>query len=110
MTLLPLLTLALAFQGTTRTIAIDERLAADAGLRVGDRVIVASAPGSAGDTVLIGAVTARRADPSEVARDEYRVRLHLDHLQQLIGYGDRVDRFAVATADSSATERALDAI
>src|SRR5687768_16664605 len=102
--------LALALQGTTRTIAIDERLAADAGLRVGDRVVVAGAPGAAGDTVIIGAVTTRRADPSEVARDEYRVRLHLDHLQQLIGYGDRVDRFAVATPDSGATERALAAI
>src|SRR5687767_9359402 len=110
MTLIPLLTLALALQGTTRTIAIDERLAADAGLRVGDRVVVASAPGAAGDTVIIGAITARTADPSEIARDEYRVRLHLDHLQQLIAYGDRVDRFAVSTPDTSATERALDAI
>ncbi|HJR67745.1 MAG TPA: ABC transporter permease [Gemmatimonadaceae bacterium] len=110
MALIPLLTLALALQGTTRTIAIDERLAADAGLGVGDRVVVAGEPGGAGDTVLIGAITARTADPSEIARDEYRVRLHLDHLQQLIGYGDRVDRFAVATPDGSATDRALDAI
>ncbi|MDQ4081054.1 MAG: hypothetical protein M3125_09870, partial [Gemmatimonadota bacterium] len=60
--------LALALQGTTRTIAIDERLAADAGLRVGDRVVVAAAPNAAGDTVLIGAIIARRADPSEIAR------------------------------------------
>ncbi len=110
MTLISLFTLALALQGTTRTIAIDERLAADAGLRVGDRVVVASTPGAAGDTVVIGAVTARAADPSEIARDEYRVRLHLDHLQQLIGYGDRVDRFAIATPDGDASERALDAI
>jgi len=110
MAFIPLLTLALALQGTTRTIAIDERLAADAGLRIGDRVTVASEPGGTGDTVTIGAITARTADPSEIARDEYRVRLHLDHLQQLIGYGDRVDRFAVATPDTSATTRALDAI
>src|SRR5687767_1770966 len=107
MSLILSLVLALALQGTTRTIAIDERLAADAGLRVGDRVVVASAPGAAGDTVIISAITARTADPSEIARDEYRVRLHLDHLQQLIAYGDRVDRFAVSTPD---TERALDAI
>src|SRR5688500_19440884 len=70
MALIPLLTLALALQGTTRTIAIDERLAADAGLRLGDRVVVASAPGAAGDTVRIGAITTRTADPSEIARDE----------------------------------------
>ncbi|HJU67810.1 MAG TPA: FtsX-like permease family protein [Gemmatimonadaceae bacterium] len=110
MALLPLLALTLALQGTTRTIAIDERLAADAGLRVGDRVVVASAPGLSGDTVVISAVTARTADPSEIARNEYRVRLHLDHLQELIGYGDRVDRFAVATSGGKATEGALDVI
>ncbi len=80
-----------------RTIAIDERLAADARLRVGDRVVIAGEPGAAGDTVVIGALLARRADPSEIARGEYRALLHLDHLQALGGYGDRVDRFAVAS-------------
>ena len=47
----------------------------------------------------------RRADPAEVARQEYRVRLHLDQLQALLALDDRVDRFAVgirpgASADS----------
>jgi putative ABC transport system permease protein len=79
-----------------RSIAIDERLAADARLRVGDRVVVAARPGSAGDTVVVGALVRRGTDPAEVARGEYRVRLHLDQLQHLISYGDRVDRFAVA--------------
>ena len=87
---------------TPRTIAIDERLASDAGLRVGDRVVLRATPGGAGDTVVVAALTARGADPSEVARAEYRVRLHLDHLQKLAGYGDRVDRFAVATRDGAA--------
>ena len=88
----------------TRTIAIDERLAADAGLHVGDRVVLATKPGAVGsDTVIIAAIVKRRADPSEVARGEFRIRLHLDHLQQLIGYGDRVDRFAVGTRNDSAT-------
>ncbi|MGQ0712723.1 MAG: ABC transporter permease [Gemmatimonadaceae bacterium] len=110
MALISSVLLALALQGTTRTIAIDERLAADAGLRVGDRVVVAAAPGGSGDTVIVGAIVARRADPSEIARDEYRVRLHLDHLQTLLGYGDRVDRFAVATRGDAATDRAASAI
>ncbi len=104
--MLPLL-LALALQQGPRTIAIDERLAADAELRVGDRVVVAAEPGAAGDTVVVGAIVRRRADPSEIARSEYRVRLHLDHLQRLTGYGDRVDRFAVATRDDSGTAAAL---
>jgi putative ABC transport system permease protein len=90
--------------------AIDEQLAADAGLRVGDRVVLASAPGVRGDTVVIGAIARRPADPSEVARAEYRVRLHLDHLQQLADYGDRVDRFAVRTRDEAATERTIRAV
>ena len=86
-----------------RTVAVDERLAADAGLRVGDRVVLAPAPGAPGDTVMVGALVRRPTDPSEVARNEYRVRMHLDELQQLIGYGDRVDRFAIATRGDSAT-------
>jgi putative ABC transport system permease protein len=85
-----------------RTIALDERLARDAGIAIGDRVVVAATPGGAGDTVVVSALLARAADPSEVARQEYRVRLHLDHLQSLAGYGDRVDRFAVATRDGEA--------
>jgi putative ABC transport system permease protein len=93
-----------------RTITIDERLAADAGLRVGDRVVVSATSGGAGDTVVIAAITRRGADPSDVARDEYRVRLHLDHLQALAGYGDRVDRFAVATRGPEAADRTLRAV
>jgi putative ABC transport system permease protein len=94
-------------QDAPRSIAIDSRLAADAGLRVGDRVVVASEPGLPGDTVIIAAIAERRADPAEIARGEYRVRLHLDHLQSLLGYGDRVDRFAVGTRGASATADAV---
>src|SRR5512146_3419528 len=93
-----------------RTVAIDERLAADAGLRIGERIVLSSTPGAAGDTVAVAALVRRRADPSEVARADYRVRTHLDELQSLIGYGDRVDRFAVATRDSASTGSAIAAI
>ena len=98
---------ALAAQDAPRSIAIDSRLAADARLRVGDHVVLASEPGMPGDSVVIGAIVERRADPAEIARGEYRVRLHLDHLQSLLGYGDRVDRFAVGTRGTSATRDAL---
>ena len=88
-----------------RTIAIDERLAADAGLRIGDRVVLAAEPGAPhGDTVRIAAIVKRRADPSEVARSDYRIRMHLDHLQRLTGYGDRVDRFALQTAPDASID------
>lgn len=103
--LLPALVLApegSAAQAPWRTITIDERLAATAGLAVGDRVVLAAAAGAPGDTVTIAAITQRGADPSEIARSEYRARLHLDHLQQLTGVGDRVGRFAVGTAPTPA--------
>jgi predicted lysophospholipase L1 biosynthesis ABC-type transport system permease subunit len=80
-----------------RTVAVDERLMHDAGLRLGQQVVLSGKPNGAGDTAVISAVLKRTADPSEIARGEYRVRLHLTQLADLIGYGDRVDRFAVQT-------------
>ena len=94
-------------QDTPRSIAIDSRLAADARLRVGDRLAIAAEPGMPGDSVVVAAIVERRADPAEIARGEYRIRLHLDHLQRLLGYGDRVDRFAVGTRNASATGDAI---
>lgn len=91
----------------TRTVAIDERLAHDAALRLGDRIVLAAQPGATGDTVIIAAIVRRSADPTEVARGEHRVRMHLDHLQDLAGYGDRVDRFAVSTRGPASVDSAL---
>jgi putative ABC transport system permease protein len=71
---------------------------------------LAPAAGASGDTVRIAAIFRRRADPSQVVLREYGVRLHLDHLQQLIDYGDRVDRFAVRARSDSATERTIRAV
>jgi putative ABC transport system permease protein len=91
-----------------RSVAIDERLAADARISIGDRIVLTRGPGGSGDTVIVSALVKRRADPSEVARAEYRVRMHLDELQALTDYGDRVDRFAVATrGGDAATDSAM---
>jgi len=90
-----------------RGIAIDERLAADAHITIGQRLVIAPTPGAAGDSVVVAAIVRRRADPSEVARAEYRVVMHLDELQSLVDYGDRVDRFAVATRGAVATDSAI---
>jgi putative ABC transport system permease protein len=86
-----------------RTIALDARLSADEGVALGDTVRLSALPGdSAAERAIVSALLARRPDPSEVARTEYRARLHLDQLQRLIAYGDRVDRFAIqSTGDSS---------
>jgi putative ABC transport system permease protein len=98
-----------------RTVAIDQRLATREGIRLGDTLTVRAAPSSDSTStksyrVMVGAITERAADPSEVARSEYRIRMHLDQLQALIGYGDRVDRFAVQTRDGRDAGRVADRI
>ena len=115
-------------QNSPRTIAIDESLAAKANLRLGDRVTISPRPGvddfsvmsatrtgfttglAAPETVVVGAIVRRGADPSEVARGDFLVRMHLDQLQGLSGYRDRVDRFAIATGRSANIERLVDRI
>jgi len=64
----------------------------------------------AGDTVTIGAIVRRGADPSEVARGDLRVRMHLDQLQEVAGYGDRVDRFAIATTPTANIPKLIDRV
>jgi ABC-type lipoprotein release transport system permease subunit len=78
-----------------RGIAIDTRLAEDLGLTVGATVRLSAVPGAPADSAVVRAIFARKADPAEVARREYRIRTHLGQLQQLLGADDRVDRFAV---------------
>ena len=90
-----------------RTVAVDERLAQDAGLRLGEKVVLTATPGGTGDTVIISAFVKRPRDPSEVARGTYRIRVHLDQLQQLVGYGERVERFAVGATGPAATDSAI---
>ena len=92
---------------TVRGIAIDERMAVDLSLKVGDTVRLGARPGEPTDSVVIAAIYRRRADPAEVARREYKVRLHLDQLQSLMGLDDRVDRFAVATRGGTSTDSAV---
>jgi putative ABC transport system permease protein len=93
-----------------RTVAIDDAFAERAHLKVGDRVSISARPGTAGDTVTVGAIVRRGADPSEVARGDLRVWMHLDQLQAVAGYGDRVDRFAIATTPAADIPRLIDRI
>lgn len=90
-----------------RGIAIDARMAEDLGLQVGAQITISAKPGELGDSATIAAVYERKADPAEVARREFRVRLHLDHLQHLLALDDRVDRFAVGTRDGQPIDSAL---
>ena len=83
-----------------RSIAIDARVAEDLNLRVGSMVELSAEPGKIGERAVVAGITEGRADPAEVARSEYRVRLHLDHLQRLLALDDRVDRMAVGVRRS----------
>lgn len=103
--------LLLLLQLPQRTIAIDEAFAARAGLRVGDMVVLSATPGAVmGDSVVIGAIYEKSADPSEIARGDFTLRMHLDHLQRLSGYGDRVDRFAISTKSDAAIPSILESV
>jgi len=113
--LLPLLAFALFLQApqpSQRTIAIDEAFAAEAHLKIGDRVAISARadPSAAAESVIVGAIVRRGADPSQVARGDFVVRMHLDQLQRISGYGDRVDRFAIATQPSADIDRTLQRI
>jgi putative ABC transport system permease protein len=129
--LLPVVVVSLFLQGTAptiplqapagrlRTIAIDEGFAAQAKLKLGDTVSLSSRAGATqaanavdpgAERVIVGAIVRRGADPSEIARGDLRVRMHLDQLQRISGYGDRVDRFAIATAPSADLPRTIDRI
>ncbi|HST08352.1 MAG TPA: FtsX-like permease family protein [Gemmatimonadaceae bacterium] len=84
-----------------RAVAIDETLAAKGDLKVGDTLSLSVRPGENGESVIVGAIVRRGADPSEVSRGDLLIRLHLDQLQTISGYGDRVDRFAVQTTPAA---------
>ncbi|HJQ09795.1 MAG TPA: FtsX-like permease family protein [Gemmatimonadaceae bacterium] len=93
-----------------RTIAIDEVLADKAHVKIGDRVVVSTRPNAPGDTVIVAAIVKRSTDPSEVAREDLRLRMHLDQLQTLADYGDRVDRFAIATPPGTDEQQLIERI
>jgi len=113
--LLSVLAFALVVQApqtSQRTVAIDEAFAAEAHLKVGDRVAISARPDrwAPAESVIVGAIVRRGADPSQVARGDFVVRMHLDQLQRISGYGDRVDRFAIATRPSSDIDGTLQRI
>jgi putative ABC transport system permease protein len=123
LSVIPLALLLQAPQTLPRTIAIDGAFAEASHLRVGDRVSISARPTSPSqviaaenslvapaETVIVGAIVRRGADPSEVARGDFAVRMHLDQLQRLSGYGDRVDRFAIATRPGADIARTLERI
>ncbi len=87
--------LALLIAAQLPRVAVERRLAAELTLRVGDTVALAATAESRETRAVVGAVFEPPPDPAAVLRREYRVRLHLSDLAQLLGTPDRVDRFGV---------------
>ena len=77
-------------------IAVERRFAEAAHLKVGDAVQVAASADAPEHVARIAAIIEPAADPATIMRRDYRVRLHLADLADLLGQPDRVDRFAVA--------------
>lgn len=85
-------------------IAVERRLAAELGLRVGDSVRLGPSPDSLRLTAVVAAVYEPRPDPSGVMRQDRQIRMHLPDLAELLGHPDRVDRFGIGVAVGVAPE------
>ncbi len=73
---------------------LENRTAADLDIAVGDTVWISGLDTRERPFVVAGTYR-RPADPSTVTLRDYRAIFHLPDLQDLLGAGDRVDRFSV---------------
>lgn len=88
-------------------VAIERQLARELGLSVGDTVRLGPAADSLGASVTIAAVYQPQADPAEIAKREWHLRMHLPDLAGLLEIPDQVDRLSIGlkpgiSADSAA--------
>lgn len=75
-------------------VLLENRTARDLQVEIGDTIWVSGL--DTGERGFVVAGTYRRpADPATVTLTDYRAIFHLPDLQQLLGAGDRVDRFSV---------------
>jgi putative ABC transport system permease protein len=89
-------------------VAIERRMAERYALELGDTVTVTPAPNAARRSFVVRAIYQPKADPATALRGDFRIRLHLPDLADLLGRPDRVDRFAVHTVPGAATDSAVD--
>jgi putative ABC transport system permease protein len=86
--------------------AIEQRLARELGLGVGDTVRVHREPGAVGTLMVVGAIYRARSDPATVLRNEFQARFHLPDLARLLGAPDRIDRAGIRLAPGIAPDTA----
>jgi putative ABC transport system permease protein len=106
------LLLVLSLQGSPPPgVAIEQRLARELHLEIGDTVRVRAEPGTPGLLMLVGAIYQPRSDPATVLRNEFHARFHLSDLAALLGAPDRMDRAGVSLqpgVDPDSAARRLD--
>jgi ABC-type antimicrobial peptide transport system permease subunit len=76
-------------------VAVEQQLARELGLSVGDTLRLGPAPDSVTRLARVAAVYQARPDPAEIAKRERHVRMHLPDLASLLGVPDRVDRLSI---------------
>jgi putative ABC transport system permease protein len=91
-------------------VALDQPVAAELGLSVGDTVYLGPAPDSATSPVRVVAIYQSRPDPAEVAKRERHLRLHLPFLARVLGAPDKVDRFSIGLNPHISSDSALAAL
>jgi putative ABC transport system permease protein len=101
-----LLVLLLLQGPAPRELAIEQRLARELGLGIGDTVRVHREPGAAGTLMVVGAIYRARSDPATVLRNEFQARFHLPDLARLLGAPDRIDRAGIRLAPDIAPDTA----
>ncbi len=88
------------------TVALERRLAARLGARVGDTLTIGLESGTPARRVVVAAIYEPARDPSAITKREYNLRLHLPELAALLGAPDRVDRFGIGLQPGVRTEAA----
>ena len=86
---------AIPARGQVVDVALPRPTAEALGLGVGDTIRLGTSPDSIRRLAVVTAVYEPRPDPSEISRQAYGIRLHLPDLADMLGTGDRVDRFGV---------------
>jgi putative ABC transport system permease protein len=91
-------------------IAVEQRLARELGVSVGDTLRLGATPDSLAALVRVAAVYEPRPDPAEIAKRERHVRMHLPDLASLLGLPDRVDRLSIGLNPGISSDSAVAAL
>jgi putative ABC transport system permease protein len=88
-------------------IAVEQRLARELGVSVGDTLRLGATPDSLAALVRVAAVYEPRPDPAEIAKRERHVRMHLPDLASQLGLPDRVDRLSIGLNPGISSDSAV---